>query len=345
MKAGLFVFSLFHRFGAGLKNLLYGWGWIRPRRAALPVFSVGSLAWGGMGKTPLAMEILKYFIAQGVRPALVTRGYRGAWERKGGILSDGRRPFGDWRQAGDEAYLTARRFPQAGVFVGKHRILSCRQAQAAGFDLAVLDDGFQHRKLRRDLDVVIFDPDEKAALREPLSGLKRANLILLPETSGVEIQIKVSKWSPGAMVLRYSTRPLAFYRINEEGAEEALDLELFRGRRALAFCGIARPERFFVMLEAMGLRLLERMTFPDHHPYPSASWRRVRGRADALKPEAVITTEKDAVKLLNRPDLASGQAGPAKALALYALRVEPVLPPEFFRAIDSALKVAGGGRT
>ncbi|HEX9902684.1 MAG TPA: tetraacyldisaccharide 4'-kinase [Acidobacteriota bacterium] len=326
MNAALFVFSSFHRSVTGFKNSLYERGWIRPRRAPLPVVSVGSLALGGMGKTPLVMEILSHMISRGLRPALVTRGYRGAWEKRGGMLSDGRRVYGDWRQAGDEACLVARRFPQAGVFVGKHRFLSCLRAKAEGFDLAVLDDGFQHRKLHRDLDIVIFDPSEKTALREPMSALKRAHLILLPESAGKKILEKVSKRSPAAEVVRYSVSPRTFHRVSETGSPEALDLARFRGARALAFCGIARPERFFTTLEGLGLLLLDRMAFPDHHSYPPSSWRRIGKRVEALKPEAIVTTEKDAVKL-----------GPATSLPLHALRIGLALPSEFFRAVDSAL--------
>jgi tetraacyldisaccharide 4'-kinase len=337
MNAALFVFSSFHRSVTGFKNSLYERGWIRPRRVPLPVVSVGSLALGGMGKTPLVMEILSQMISKGLRPALVTRGYRGAWEQGGGMLSDGRHIYGDWRQAGDEACLVARRIPQAGVFVGKHRFLSCLQAKAEGFDLAVLDDGFQHRKLHRDLDIVIFDPAEKTALREPFSALKRAQLILLPESSGKRIQEKISKRSPAAKVVRYSVSPRAFHRISETGSPEALDLARFRGARALAFCGIARPERFFTMLEGLGLLLLDRMAFPDHHPYPPSSWRRIREKVEALRPETVVTTEKDAVKLLGRPDLSVGRPGPATALPLHVLRIGLALPSEFFRAVDSVL--------
>jgi tetraacyldisaccharide 4'-kinase len=337
MNAVIALLSRAYRLATRARNVFYDRGWIRPRRAPLPVVSVGSLALGGMGKTPLVMEILSHMISRGLRPALITRGYRGAWERRGGMLSDGRRVYGDWRQAGDEACLVARRIPQAGVFVGKHRFLSCLQAKTKKFDLAVLDDGYQHRKLHRDLNIVIFDPAEKTALREPLSALKRAHLILLPEGSGKKIQEKISRQSPAAEVMHYSVNPLAFHPIKETGSPEGLDLARFRGVRALAFCGIARPERFFTMLEALGLRLVDRISFSDHHPYPPGSWRRIKERVEALGPEAVVTTEKDAVKLLSRPDLSGGSVGLATAPRLHALRIGLTLPPEFFRAVDSCL--------
>ena len=341
MKAALIIFSALHRLVTGLKNALYEWGWMRPRRAPLPVISVGSLALGGMGKTPLAMEILGYISSRGLRPALVARGYKGSWEQKGGMLSDGRGIYGNWRQSGDEAYLAAQRFPQAGVFVGKRRLRSCLRAKSEGFDLAVLDDGFQHRKLVRDLDIVIFDPAEKTALREPFSGLKRAHLILLPDSARERTRQKISKGSPAARVVRFSIMPKAFHRVGESGPEETVDLGRFRGRRVLAFCGIARPDRFFAMLESLGLGLLDRMAFSDHHSYPPASWRRIWGRVEALKPEAVITTEKDAIKLLHREDRNVGPGSPETAAPIWALRIEPLLPPEFYRVLDSVLAAKG----
>jgi tetraacyldisaccharide 4'-kinase len=337
MNAAIAFFSHAYRLATRARNVLYDLGWIKPRRAPLPVVSVGSLALGGMGKTPLVMEILSQLISRGLRPALVTRGYRGAWEKRGGLLSDGRHVYGDWRQAGDEACLVARRIPQAGVFVGKHRFLSCLRAKAEGFDLALLDDGFQHRKLHRDLDIVIFDPAETAALREPFSALKRAHLILLPEGSHKKNQEKLSRRFPAAEIMRYSASPRAFHPVGETGSPEALDLARFRGSRALAFCGIARPERFFTMLEGLGLVLLDRMAFADHHPYPPSSWRRITEKVEALRPEVVVTTEKDAVKLRSRPDLSAGGASPATTMPFHTLRIGLVLSSEFFRAVDSAL--------
>src|SRR4030042_2871316 len=103
MNAAIALFSHIDRLVTRARNVLYDLGWIKPRRAPLLVLSVGSLALGGMGKTPLVMEILNHIISRGLRPALVTRGYRGTWEKRGGMLSDGRRVYGDWRQGGGEA--------------------------------------------------------------------------------------------------------------------------------------------------------------------------------------------------------------------------------------------------
>ena len=155
MKVALLVYSFFSRPLSRIKNSLYDRGVLKPRRAPLPVISVGNISLGGTEKTPLAMELLSQLVALGRRPALISRGYKGRWEKRGGVLSDGRAILGTWQDGGDEPYLIARSFPTVGVYVGKERLTSCRRAAEAGFDIAVLDDGFQHRRLARDLDIVL----------------------------------------------------------------------------------------------------------------------------------------------------------------------------------------------
>jgi tetraacyldisaccharide 4'-kinase len=327
VKAAVALYSRASCLATRAKNTLYDRTWLKPRRAPLPVISVGSLALGGMGKTPLASEILGHFLDRGRRPALVSRGYKGAWESHGGVLSDGHKIFGSWQQAGDEPALVALRFPEAGVFVGKNRYLSCLRAKAKGFDLAVLDDGFQHRKLFRDLDIALYDPAERLALREPLAALGRAHIILIQEGSLPAVKENVRARFSQAKVLGYSVIPLEFLRT---GTAERLPLGQLEKSKALALCGIARPERFFTMLEGLGVHLLGRMAFPDHHAYPERSWRSIMDRVKFLKPETLVTTEKDAVKL-------AGRSLPESTPPLYALRIGLSLDREFYEALDSAL--------
>src|SRR4030042_1951907 len=142
MKLALLVYSFFSRRLSRIKNFLYDRGVFKPRRAPLPVISVGNISLGGTEKTPLAMELLSGLLALGRRPALISRGYKGRWEKTGGVLSDGRSILGTWQDAGDEPCLIARSFPAVGVYVGKNRLTSCRRAAGAGVDIAGLDDGF-----------------------------------------------------------------------------------------------------------------------------------------------------------------------------------------------------------
>ena len=184
MKFLLTVYAAFSRPVCRIKRRLYKSGVLRAERAPLTVLSVGNLALGGSEKTPLVLELLDFLRRNGRRPALVTRGYKGAWERSGGVLSDGRTIAGTWREAGDEPFLAALRFPDAGVYVGKNRAASCRLAFDAGFDIAVLDDGFQHLRLRRDLDIVLHDPAARTPLREGSAALSAADIVLMKKTPG-----------------------------------------------------------------------------------------------------------------------------------------------------------------
>jgi len=271
----LLIFSAFSRFGSRVKNIFYDWGILSPKIAPLPVISVGNIALGGTEKTPLALHILAWLQEKRYQPALVSRGYKGRWERNGGVLSDGRKILGTWEEAGDEPFLVARNLPQAGVFVGRDRFSSCVRAKKSGFNVAVLDDGFQHRRLGRDLDIVLYSPEDKIALREPRSSLKRADIYLIKNKD-------YSVISTGF-----------FFPWNHEKAP----VVTLAGKKALAFCGIARPQRFFAQVREEGLDIVLAMTFPDHHAYPPSSLRKiVRGYRES-RAELILTTEKDSVKI------------------------------------------------
>ncbi|MBN2198572.1 MAG: tetraacyldisaccharide 4'-kinase [Candidatus Aminicenantes bacterium] len=338
MRAALVLYSFFSRIVTGVINAFYDRGWLRPRHAPLPVVSIGNIALGGTGKTPMAMEILSRLLDDGFRPALVTRGYRGRWEKRGGVLSDGKALCGDWKDGGDEPFLAAVRIPRAGVFVGRNRLSSCFRAAEMGFDVAVLDDGFQHRKLRRDLDVVLFDPGNTAALREPPSALNRADIVLFPESAREGALSLLGRSAPRPLACAFSVVPLGFRKMNgPAGENEPLaPPERFRGSRAMAFCGLAGPERFFRTLEQLGLRLLEKRAFPDHHGYPSRTWAWIRDRCRALKPDVVVTTEKDAVKL-------AGRSGVPGAVPLFALRIGVVFQESACDALIGSVRRAAGG--
>jgi tetraacyldisaccharide 4'-kinase len=294
MKFLLFPLSSAYKAGSQIKNFLYDRGLLNPKKAPLPVISVGNITFGGSEKTPLVMKLISFFLEKGIKPALVTRGYRGKWERKGGILSDGKNLYGTWKEGGDEPFMVAQNFPWSGVFIGKHRLASCRKAKDSAFDAAILDDGFQHRRLFRDLDIVLLDPSEKTALREPPSALKRAHVILVKRESGLKKKEMLSERFPQAEIFRYSIKNKGFFRLSDQEEEP---LQGLKGKRLLAVCGIARPERFSVLLEDVGLKPRFFLRFPDHHAYPESTLRRIIKKHQELHTEAILTTEKDAVKL------------------------------------------------
>ena len=333
MKALLILFSPLSRFICRIKGDLYKKGKLKSRKAPLPVISVGNISFGGSEKTPLAMELIAHFLDRGWKPALVSRGYRGLWEKEGGILSDGTGPKGTWRQGGDEAFMIARGFPGAGVFVGRDKLASCWKAHQLGFRSVVLDDAFQHLRLERDVDIVLFDPCEKHALREGALSLKRAGIILVkdkPRTGIVEV-LKAS--FPSAAVFDYRTMPKGFVSLRNG---EKMPPDSFRGKTVLAFCGIANPSRFSNLLSELGAEVRSFLTFPDHYPYPAGSLDKIARIFAASGVEALITTEKDAVKIV--------PAGTAlENLPLFALRIGLSIKNGFFDLVEAGLKKAGAG--
>jgi tetraacyldisaccharide 4'-kinase len=327
MRILLAVYSLFSRFVCRIKSGLYQSGILKARKASLPVVSVGNIALGGTEKTPLAMELISFFLNLGLRPALVSRGYKGKWQRGGGVLSDGQTISGSWEDSGDEPYMVARAFPQAGVFIGKDRFASCQKAESLGFDIVVLDDGFQHVRLYRDLDIVLHSLRESPALREGLGALQRAHFLLL-KTDGPEAKRhRIRASCPGLEVFDYSVSVKGFSPL---GKDEILSASGWRGKKVLAFCGIARPKRFFSMLEACGLVIAARLSFPDHHAYPPRSLDKIVRTAKILRPEAVVTTEKDAVKIIARRE----KLGPAPTVVL---KIGLELPELFYERTRSTL--------
>ena len=250
MKALQLFISFFNISGCQIKNWLYARKLLTPKKAPFPVISVGNISFGGTGKTPLVINLLSYLIKQGFKPALISRGYRGKWEKEGGVLSDGKNILASWRSSGDEPFMVAQNTPQAGIFIGKNRLLSCQKAKEMGFELAVLDDGFQHRRLHRDLDIVLYDPAEKTAFREPFSSLKRAQILLIKKGIDPSQKKEKKKSFPEATVFEYSVKNEGVIRCGEKKREPA---ELFKGKRVLAFCGIARPERFLSFLQEQGI--------------------------------------------------------------------------------------------
>lgn len=325
MKFFLLAFSLISRCASRIRNGLYGCGILRPRKAPLPVISVGNIALGGTEKTPLAMEILDWLIQRGRRPALVSRGYKGRWEKKGGILSDGRQVQGTWQEAGDEPFLIATTVPQAGVFVGKNRLASCRKARESGFDIAVLDDGFQHRRLARDLDIVLDSPNEKIALREPRSALGRADVLLVKREGRDRTDLRVRPSGSTPARFAYSVVSRGFFNL---WSGEPVPEEVLSGKRIVAFCGIARPHRFLTQIKQSGPEIAAFLVFPDHHIYPRRSLEKIVRGFRTAGAEAAVTTAKDGIKLANR----SADLG---GIPVYILRIGLTIQPAFYGRLQS----------
>ncbi len=327
MKPFLHFFSLLHRSGCRIKNWLYKRNIFKPKRAPLPVISVGNITFGGSGKTPLVLHLLTFLIKKGYKPALITRGYKGNWEKRGGILSDGKSVLGNWQDAGDEAFMIASNIPQAGVFIGKNRLFSCLNAKTSGFELAVLDDGFQHSRLHRDTDIVLYDSRERASLREPVSSLGRAEILLLERGPHSQEKESLKKSFPQSAIFEYSVESKGFFKVR--GKKEVSGEEV-QGKRIIAFCGIARPERFLDLLHKEGIIPVDFLTFSDHYPYPLHALEKISKKFKKLNADAIITTEKDMVKI--------AQSDALHGIPLYYLKIDLRLDDEFYSMLSSFLQ-------
>jgi len=287
MAYALAIPELAFRAAVSARNALYDRGGLRSVRVTgARVISVGNLTVGGSGKTPAVIHLASMLSAAGRRVFVLSRGY-GRKSRSTAIFRAADAP--SWELAGDEPLLIARRCPEATVMVGADRAALAMEAVKRGAEVILLDDGFQHRRLLRDVDIVVVDAAvgfgngrllPRGPLREPLSSLHRAGLIWL-----VGSPIRPLPPFPAPMV-QVRVRPTAL--ISASGVEEPL--ESLRGRRVIALAAIARPERFIATLTSLGADVVERRLLPDHAPLSSHHLASADG---AL----VVTTEKDHARL------------------------------------------------
>lgn len=271
---------------------------------AAPVVSVGNLTVGGTGKTPVVELVARELAGRGLRPAVLSRGYR----RR--IVNAASGPAGE--PVNDEFLVLEENLPGLLHLQNPDRTAAGREALGQGADVLVLDDGFQHVRLHRDLDLVLIDATDPfgsgrvlpaGPLREPIEALGQADLFVLTRcrhTHGHKLAVLRSylrRRFPGIPQCEVDFQPEGWraWRASPAAAEPPAAL---KGCRALAFCGIGNPEAFRRELVGLGLELVEWLAFPDHHGYTPRDLERLEERALAAGAEAVICTQKDAVKIL-----------------------------------------------
>ena len=316
----------------------------RSHRAALPVLSVGNLVVGGTGKTPTVAWIVARLLAEGRRPAVVSRGYGGTAGVGPLVVSKGDGPLCTAEQCGDEPWLLARKLIGACVVVGSDRRRGVERVQQLGADVVVLDDGFQHRRLARDLDIVLLDAEEPfgngrllpaGPLREPLESLGRAGLVILtrsdPDRDYEEVQQTVRRYQATAPILRASHRRAGFFDPDGRSAPTP--------SRVVAFCGIAKPDSFRAALEAEGCDVARLTARRDHHPYSKSELLELRRAAESLD-AVLVTTEKDLARLGGRSPFGEGPR-------LLVMRIELLLhdPQPLDDAIAEILSRTGPAPT
>ncbi len=311
--------SLYLRLAA-LRNRLFDRGTWRAVRAGAPVLSIGNLVAGGTGKTPAAAWFSALLADESRRVAIVSRGHGGVRAVDPLLVRDGGAPLAAAREAGDEPYLLALEEAAPIVVVGRDRVAAAALACARGATAIVLDDGFQHRWLGRDLDVVLLDAGDPLGggrglpaglLREPASGLGRAGLILLTRAPGallVPRLLEPAEWPetlaaalhdactargaplPPVAAARHAPVAIAL----PDG--RSLPPASLAGREVVAVSGIARPDAFVATLEALGAHLAARLDFADHHHYDDDDAGAIAGAAGRAPGALLITTAKDAIR-------------------------------------------------
>lgn len=315
-----------HVYGAmvSLRAALFARGLAGVRRLPVPVLSVGNLIAGGSGKTPFVEMLARRLHEQGHRVAIILRGYRGGSD-KPMIVCDGGRLLCEPPEAADEAYLLARHLPGVAVLTGADRFrvgqLAIEELQCG---IIVLDDGFQHLRIHRDLDIVLVDAVNplgygrllpSGLLRERPEALGRADLLVITHADcrgdlGAITQM-IRQYAPTAPIALAAHRPVGL--VGPE-REEHVTLEHLSGRPLVAFSGIGNPRGFETTLAQLGAVVLAHHVFPDHHVYSAADLQALSAAAKRAGASMMVTTEKDMVKLA-RLDRGEG------ATPLYALSI------------------------
>ncbi|MCK8824275.1 tetraacyldisaccharide 4'-kinase [Fuchsiella alkaliacetigena] len=309
----LFLFTLLsniYYLGIKFRTKLYQWGFKEDTKLPCRVISVGNITMGGTGKTPIVEYLAKKFKQRGRKVVVLNRGYKADFTGEVGVVSDGTSILMEGSQAGDEALMLAQRLEGVPIIIGSNRVVTgdyaCREFEA---EILILDDGFQHWPLARDVDVVVIDATNpfsngyvipRGILREPLSSLERADIFLLskvdqaPEEKLAEIKDKLNKYNPQALIFETAYRPS--YLRNLEGSVK-LAAEFLARKRVIAVSGIGNPASFEQTLEDLGVELVKHTKFEDHHRYTKEELVDIFSEAAAKGVELIVTTEKDAASI------------------------------------------------
>ncbi|HSO20578.1 MAG TPA: tetraacyldisaccharide 4'-kinase [Desulfosarcina sp.] len=273
------------------------------------VVSIGNLTTGGTGKTPMAVLVAQHIQARGYRVAVVSRGYRGRREASGGVVSDGQTIFEGPDAAGDEPHLMARVLAGIPVLVGRDRFaVGTLAVERFDPEVIVLDDAFQHLRLKRDLDIVLLDGRSpfgngflvpRGMLREPVSALRRADAVVFTRSDPGAAMRECADMPAHCPVFRARHAPVVRCVDPQSGGflTQTTDIAMLAGERVVAFAGLADNEQFFAGLARAGCILAETLAFTDHYRYRSGDLERLAQVAGATGAAFLVTTLKDYVKI------------------------------------------------
>jgi tetraacyldisaccharide 4'-kinase len=297
------------RLGVAVRRAAYRRGWLQTRRLGQPVVSVGNLTTGGTGKTPLVAYIARRLLAHGFRPGILTRGYG----RRSGAdliaLGRDRQKNVNPREVGDEPALLAKMLPEVPIVVCADRFRSGRLAEER-FDVNIhlLDDGFQHWALQRDVDIVTLDVTQPLSdqellpagrQREPCAALERAHMVVLTRTELGDpqpVEEGVRRINPHAAMFRSRTR---LHELVDVATRRSCPPGAFEGERVVALCATGNPAAFFADVRKWGYLVAAEYSFRDHHVYRDEDLLPIMQKAAKSGARALVTTEKDAMNLLS----------------------------------------------
>lgn len=322
-----------------LRTWAYKKGHMAAKTLPRPVISIGNITLGGTGKTPFVMAVAEWLKGQGVRAVIVTRGYGGRIGKGPALVSRGEGALLSPLVAGDEPVMMADKMRGVPIVAGSDRfnagLFAIRELNA---QVILLDDGFQHLALNRDIDIVLLSARRPFGtgrvfpggdLREPFSAIGRASAIVVTDSQGLgPAQIKAYREMLDEPARK---RPVFFSQIRAK-AIRGLD----PSTPVFAFCGIGAPEAFFEMCAGTGAEIRGRKAFRDHHAYTLADINEIAWKAVKSGAACIVTTAKDAVKV--REIWPKALAGEDKTLPLMVLEIEAAPEPELFNFIKDKLK-------
>lgn len=294
LRAGLWCLSQPYAAVVWGRNKAYDRRWKKITKATVPVISVGNLTAGGTGKSPTVAMLARWFRQRDVRVAILSRGY--------GAGSDGQN---------DEAKEMEVLLPDVPHLQNPDRVASAMVAtEELEMQVLLLDDGFQHRKIHRNLDILLLDSREpfgfghllpRGLLREPLRAIRRADIVMATRSDQVDakklakIRTRVQRYNPKAAWIESEHHPVRL----RSSLQESRPIEWLQGKNVLAVCGLGNPSGFHQTLRTCGAQVVESISFPDHHAYSAADVQEIQRLASQLQPgcDAIICTGKDMAKL------------------------------------------------
>lgn len=307
LRAILSIFSVGYIVGVNFRNFLFSINGLKTAKVSAFVIAVGNLTTGGTGKTPITCQIARFFAEKGKKVAVLSRGYGGKLSNKDiNIISDGEQIYFTAEMAGDEPYLIASSVKNAGVITCKDRVKAAEFAiKNWGTEIIVLDDGYQYRKLGRDVNILVVDGNNRfgnemllpaGPLREPMNEISRSDIIVVTNKNPSVIENSVN--FANKLGQRYSKKAFEVDFHNGGVFDIYSGNSIEPGAKVYSFTGIGQPQLFFDYIERSGYELVGKRIFEDHYSYTAMDMKALLSQAAELGVDAFVTTEKDKVKIL-----------------------------------------------